>query len=53
MNNIGRFIWENLEKVETEDEIVSMVVDKYALELSQAKNDVDDFIKYLKNVDII
>ena len=48
MNNIGRFIWENLEKVETEDEIVSMVVDKYALELTQAKNDVDDFIKYLK-----
>ena len=53
MNNIGRFIWENLEKVETEDEIVSMVIDKYALELTQAKNDVDDFIKYLKNVDII
>ena len=53
MNNIGRFIWENLEKVETEDEIVSMVVDKYDLELTQAKNDVDDFIKYLKNVDII
>lgn len=53
VNDIGSFIWNNLENVEEIDEIVSMVKDKYNLELSEARSDVDDFIKYLKNVDII
>ena len=53
MNNIGSFIWNNLENVEDEDEIVSMVMDKYNLDIHQARTDVGDFIQYLKNVDII
>lgn len=53
INNIGHFIWDNLEKVDTEEEIVSMIVDKYKLDPNEAKNDVDDFLKYLRNVDII
>ena len=53
VNNIGSFIWNNLENVEDEGEIVSMVMDKYGLGLNEAKSDVDDFIKYLKNVNII
>ena len=53
MNNIGSFIWNNLENVENEDEIVSMVMDKYNLDIHQARTDVGDFIQYLKNVDII
>lgn len=53
VNNIGSFIWSNLENAENTDEIVCMLMDKYNLELHQAKSDVDDFIKYLRNVDII
>ena len=53
INNIGHFIWDNLEKVDTEEEIVSMIVDKYKLDPNKAKSDVDDFLKYLRNVDII
>ena len=53
MNDIGSFIWSNIEKVANEEEIVSMVMDNYNLCFNQAKNDVYDFIKYLKNVNII
>lgn len=53
VNNIGSFIWNNLESAKNEDEIVSMVMDKYSLEFREARSDVDDFIKYLKNVKII
>lgn len=53
VNNIGSFIWNNLENVENEEEIVFMIMDKYGLGLNEARSDVDDFIKYLKNVNII
>lgn len=53
VNNIGSFIWNNLESAKNEDEIVSMVMDKYSLDLREARSDVDGFIKYLKNVNII
>lgn len=53
VNDIGSFIWNNIENVENTEEIVSMIMDKYDLGLNEARNDVDDFIKYLKNVDII
>ena len=47
VNNIGSFIWNN------EEEIVFMIMDKYGLGLNEARSDVDDFIKYLKDVNII
>ena len=53
VNNIGSFIWNNLENVENEEEIVSMIMNRYNLDLTEVKNDVKDFIKYLKSVDII
>ncbi|WP_434798785.1 PqqD family protein [Terrisporobacter vanillatitrophus] len=53
VNNIGSFIWNSLESAKNEDEIVSMVMDKYSLDLREARSDVDGFIKYLKNVNII
>ncbi|MPM93743.1 hypothetical protein SDC9_140885 [bioreactor metagenome] len=53
VNHIGSFIWNSLESAKNEDEIVSMVMDKYSLDLREARSDVDGFIKYLKNVNII
>ena len=42
-----------VEKDKNEDEIVSLVMDKYQVDFNQAKGDVDDFLKYLRDVDII
>ena len=53
VNELGSFIWNNLESAKNEDEIVSLVMDKYQVAFNQAKGDVDDFLKYLRDVDII
>ena len=53
VNNIGAFIWNYLEDTENEEEIASMVASEYNIELNEARRDVDDFIKYLKDVNII
>ena len=53
VNELGSFIWNNLESAKNEDEIVSLVMDKYQVDFNQAKGDVDDFLKYLRDVDII
>lgn len=53
INDIGSFIWNNLENVNTEEEIVSMIVSGYGLEAIEARKDVSDFLTYLKNVQII
>lgn len=53
VNEIGSFIWNNIEKVVNEEEIVSMIVKDFNLDFNQAKNDVNDFINYLKDVNII
>ena len=53
VNDIGSFIWNNIEKAVNEEEIVSMIMNNYNLDFNQVKIDVNDFIKYLKNVNII
>ena len=53
VNELGSFIWNNLESAKNEDEIVSLVMDKYQVDFNQAKGDVDDFLKYLRDADII
>ena len=53
VNEIGSFIWNNIEKAVNEEEIVSMIVKDFNLDFNQAKNDVYDFINYLKDVNII
>lgn len=53
VNDIGSFIWNNLEDSKDEGEIVSKIVENYGLDDLEAKKDVRDFIEYLKNVDII
>lgn len=53
VNNIGSFIWNNLANSKDECEIVTKVVENYGLDALEAKKDVNDFINYLKNVDII
>lgn len=53
VNEIGSFIWNSIEKSLNEEEIISMIVKDFNLDFNQAKNDVHDFINYLKDVNII
>ena len=53
LNSTGKDIWEGLEKGLTEEEIVEVLVDKYDVQNSDVKNDVQEFLKQMREVGII
>ena len=53
MNEIGRFIWENIEKAEDEDELLGFILDEYEVERDVAKADLDEFLTILRDAEII
>ena len=53
MNEIGKFIWENIESAKDEDELLQRILDEYEVERDVAKKDLDEFLQVLKNLDII
>ncbi len=43
-NDSGAFLWENLMKKQSKTQLVSLLIDKYGIEQTQAENDVDIFL---------
>ena len=53
VNELGIFIWENLEKVLDENDLLQLILDEYEVERDVAKKDLDEFLQVLKDMDII
>lgn len=53
VNELGKFIWENLEKVQDEDDLLQLILDEYEVDRDVAKKDLDEFLQVLKDMDII
>ena len=53
MNEIGKFIWENIESAKDEEELLQTILDEYEVDKDIAKADLDEFLGKLKAVDII
>ena len=53
MNEIGKFIWENIESAKDEEELLQRILDEYEVDKDVAKADLDEFLGKLKAVDII
>ena len=53
VNELGKFIWENLEKVQDENDLLQLILDEYEVERDVAKKDLDEFLQVLKDMDII
>ena len=49
----GTFIVKNLQKKTSENELIEMLITKYSLEESKAKNDLNKFISDLKDCGLI
>ena len=48
LNSTGRFLWEQLQKETTMDEIVKAVLEIYDIEETAARNHVEAFVKELE-----
>ena len=53
VNELGKFIWENLEKVQDENDSLQLILDEYEVDRDIAKKDLDEFLQVLKDMDII
>ncbi len=53
INQIGVLIWEQLQKGCEIDEIIQLILDEYEIDEETATKDVNEFINYLKEKNII
>lgn len=47
LNDVAAFIWENLEKVESQDELLRLVLDEFEVDEATADADLNGFLKML------
>ena len=53
INELGKFIWENLESSKDEEDLLHKILEEYEVEQKEAKEDLDEFFDKLRQVDII
>lgn len=53
INEVGKFIWENIESAKDEEDLLSKILEEYDVEEEIARKDLNDFLQKLKDVDII
>ena len=53
INDVAAFVWKNIEKVNSVDELISMVLDEYDVDEDVDRNDIEEFIQQLKKADMI
>ena len=53
INELGKFIWENLESSKNEEDLLHKILEEYEVEEKEAKEDIDEFLDKLRQVDII
>lgn len=53
LNETGAFLWEQLEKEITQEELLKAMLEEYDVTEDVAKNDIENFIKKLKDGNLL
>ena len=53
LNEVATFIWDNLPRLETEEEIVAKILEEYEVSPQQAAEDTAEFLGKLREMQII
>lgn len=53
VNDVGAFIWNNIEKSSSEEELLNLILDEYEVDKGSAKEDLDEFLGKLRESEII
>ena len=53
LNVVGSFIWKQLEKDATKEDILNNLLDEYDVDKATAERDVDEFINKLKGAELL
>ncbi|MEI3162622.1 MAG: PqqD family protein [Lachnospirales bacterium] len=53
LNEVGSFIWKQLEKDTTKEEVLNNLLAEYDVDKVTAENDIDEFINKLKGAELL
>lgn len=53
MNEAAAFMWQNIDEVETKEDLVKMVLDEFEVDEETATRDVENFINELSSINMI
>lgn len=53
LTELSAFIWNLLPQVETEEELLTAILENYEVDETTARNDLQEFLSQLKQFDII
>lgn len=53
LNGVGAFLWDNMEKDTTEEELLKAVLSEYDVDEAVAKADIKEFIEKLRGADLV
>ncbi|MBP3324705.1 MAG: PqqD family protein [Clostridia bacterium] len=53
LNELASFIWDLIPNIETEDEILTAILNEYDVDEATAKKDLSDFLSKLHKMEII
>lgn len=53
VNELGKFIWENIESAKDKEELLQRILDEYEVDRDVAKADLDEFLDILRKNEIV
>lgn len=53
LNEVGSFIWKQLEKDTTKEEVLNNLLTEYDVDKATAESDIDEFINKLKGAELL
>ena len=53
INELGKFIWENIESAKDKEELLQRILDEYEVDRDVAKADLDEFLDILRKNEIV
>lgn len=53
LTEVGAFLWDRLDQAQSEEELVTAVLDEYDIDEATAQTDIREFLDKLKTMDII
>ena len=53
VNEVGAFIWNNIEKSSSEEDLLKLILDEYDVEEESAKEDLFGFLGKLREAEIL
>ena len=53
LNELGTFLWDRIPQAETEEDLVSAVLEEYEVTREEAAKDIAEFLGKLKEIEIL